>query len=60
MEGVDGQERKGRREPEPGGPCKVPGEPPASGHHTGRCVESVDACEMGLHVRRLEGEGEGE
>lgn len=38
----------------------MPGEPPASGHHIGRCVESMDACEMGLYVRRLEGERERE
>lgn len=36
----------------------MPGEPPAPGHHIGRCVESMDACEMGLYMRRLEGERE--
>lgn len=38
----------------------MPGEPPAPGHHIGRCVESMDACEMGPYMRRLEGERENE
>lgn len=53
-----GRERV-RSELEPGGPCEATGDP-APGHHIGRCVESMDACEMGLYMRRLEGERERE
>lgn len=43
---MGGEEGKNQYELEPCRLCKVHSESPISRHHVGRCVESLDVCEM--------------